>query len=251
MAFRSVRRAGLVAALVVVPSTALAQEAPPAESTEAAAPAAPATPAPASQPPPEPPNDGHFRWGLSPLFGTFFPGPTTVALGFEVRLGWAFNQTVTVYGNGVAVGGFGFGADADDKGGSIGISAISFWQLGANIDALLAGPLFAGGGVGIGKAGWGVLEAHGSDTSAGAHTIAAGGFAPSLDGRIGISTGSPNPQTGKRTGFYLALDVRVLFAPNATETRQEANASGSQQSVVTDTFAVGVSPMLHIGFDQR
>jgi len=257
-------RTGVIVGLfgLVVPSLAFADEPPPlpppsatpAPTTPTTEPA-PATPAPAPvkpAEPPEPPNDGHFRWGLSPMFGTFFPGPTTFSLGFEVRMGYALNQMITVYGNAAAVGGIGFGTDVDDKGnGSASISAVSYWVLGANVDALVAGPLFVGGGAGIGKAGWDVVEAHGGTGGAGSKVIAAGGWAPSFDGRIGISTGSPNPQTGKRNGFYLALDIRVLIAPNASETRQEATASGAQQQVTTDTTAIGVAPMLHIGFDSR
>jgi len=185
------------------------------------------------------------------MFGTFFPGPTTFSIGIEARFGWALNQTITVYGNAAAVGGIGFGADVDDKGGSASVSAVSYWVLGANVDALVVGPLFVGGGAGIGKAGWGVIEEHASSNGGGSKVIAAGGWTPSIDGRIGISTGSPNPQTGKRAGFYLALDVRVLIAPNGTETTQEATATGGRQSVVTDTTAIGIAPMLHLGFDSR
>src|SRR5690349_11333500 len=46
--------------------------------TKADAPSTPDTSAPAPTP-----NEGHFRWGLSPTGGTFFPGPTTVAFGIE------------------------------------------------------------------------------------------------------------------------------------------------------------------------
>jgi hypothetical protein len=249
----SASKAGVVAGLVslVVPSIAFGQEEPPPAAPPTPAPTEPA-PAPKPTAPPEPPNDGHFRWGLSPMFGTFFPGPTTVALGFEGRFGYAFNQMLTVYGNVAAVGGIGFGADTDDKGGgSASVSAISFWVFGANVDALLVGPLFVGGGAGFGKAGWGVVEAHGSNNGAGSRVIAAGGWTPSIDGRIGISTGSPNPQTGKRSGFYLALDVRMLFAPDSAETKQEATATGGTQQVTTDTTAIGICPMLHLGFDSR
>lgn len=113
-------KTGLIAGLAcfVVPSIALAQETPPpAPPPTEPPPVTPAAPAkPAEQPPP--PNDGHFRWGLSPMFGTFFPGPTTIALGFEGRFGYALNQTVTVYGNVAAVGGVGFGADVMATGGT-------------------------------------------------------------------------------------------------------------------------------------
>lgn len=234
----------------------LAMDVAPATDQEQAPPPAEATPAPPPKPPPtEPPDDGHFRWGLSPMFGTFFPGPTTVALGLEVRIGWAFNQIVTAYGSLGSVAGIGFGADVSGDDKSVSVSAISYWYLGANVDALLAGPLFVGGGAAIGKAGWGVVEAHGSSSGGGSDVIAAAGWTPSLDARLGISTGTPSLATGKRSGFYLALDVRVLFAPNATETREQANASSNSASgsakITTDTTAVGIAPMLHLGFDSR
>lgn len=108
------------------------------------------------------------------MFGTFFPGPTTVALRFEGRFGYSVNQTLSLYGSLGAVGGIGFGADVDSKGGSASVSAVSFWYIGANADALLAGPLFVGGGAGIGKAGWGVVSANASS---------AGGVGYSRSGR--------------------------------------------------------------------
>lgn len=186
------------------------------------------------------------------MFGTFFPGPTTIALGFEGRVGYAFNRTVTVFGSATAVAGVGFGADVNENGGSASVSAISYWALGVNADALLAGPLFVGGGVGLGKGGWGVVRANASNNgSGGSEVIAAGGLMPSLDGRIGLITGSFSEFTGKRAGFMIALDLRMLIAPNASTTRQQAGPTGASQSVTTDTTAIGFCPMLHLGFDLR
>jgi hypothetical protein len=205
----------------------------------------------AVEPPAEEADSGHFRWGISPMFGTFFPGPTTVSFGLELRFGYAFNQQTTIYGNMAAVAGVGFGIDSTPGSTAASVSAVTFWQIGPNIDHIIAGPLFVGGGVGVGRAGWGIIEAKAGNGGAGSRTVLAAGFTPSLDGRIGISTGSPNPKTGKRHGFYLALDVRMLIGLNAVETRVEANQAGGTSTVVDDTASIGFAPMLHIGYDQR
>lgn len=80
---------------------------------------------------------------------------------------------------------------------------------------------------------------------------AAGGLTPSLDARIGLVTGSVNQATGKKSGFMIALDVRMLIAPDSATTKQQAGAGGAMQSVTTETTALGFCPMLHLGFDSR
>jgi hypothetical protein len=233
-------------------ATPAASPAPPAEKESLGAATTPAeAPKKEEATPVAPANEGHFRWGVSPKLGTFFPGPTTIAFGIEGRTGWALNQTVSIYGCFGGVAGVGFGAEVNSSGGAASISAVSYWYLGANVDALLTGPLFVGGGAAIGRGAWGVLS--GSVSSAGGtqETIAAAGIMPSLDGQIGLATGSLNPYTGKRSGFSIALDVRALIAPDSVSTKQTAGLGSASQAVTTSTTALGVSPMLMLGYDSR
>lgn len=233
---------GVMSWLVVMTTSfaAAAQEEPPPAPAPAPAPATPA----------EPPDEGHFRWGLSPSIGTFFPGPTTLSFGLEGRFGYAFNQMVTAYGSVGSAAGIGFGGDTTANGASLSVSAISYWYVGANVDALVAGPLFVGAGAAIGRGGWGVVSQSASSSGGSQEVIAAGGTMPSADARIGLHVGKWNDK-GKRPGFAIALDLRVLIAPDSASTKQSANASGASQSVTTDTTAVGYSPMLMLGYDLR
>jgi hypothetical protein len=230
--------------------SASAQEAPP---DPAATPAPAAAPAPAATPaqPAEPPDDGHFRWGISPMGGTFFPGPTTIAFGIEGRAGYAFNQSVTLFGSIGSVAGVGFGGDVTQNGAAVSVSAISYWYIGANVDALVAGPLFVGAGAAIGRGGWGVVSQSASSTGGSQEVIAAGGLMPSANARLGLHVGKVNEKTGKRPGFAIALDLRVLIAPDSASTSQSAGSGGASQSVTTSTTAVGYSPMLMLGYDLR
>lgn len=231
------------------PAPTEATPAQPASGQPATAPATPAQGAAAT--PAEPPDEGHFRWGVSGEGGTFFPGPTTIAFGLEARFGYAFNRTVTAFGSAGSVAGIGFGGDSGPNGASVSVSAISYWYIGANVDALLAGPLFVGGGAALGRGGWGVVSQSASSTGGSQEVIAAGGFMPSANGRLGLHFGKTNEQTGKRSGFMLALDLRVLIAPNSAKTTQSAGNGGASQSVTVDTTAIGFSPMLMLGYDLR
>jgi len=226
-------------------------------SVAASAQPAPTTPAPATPvtgettEPVSTPNEGHFRWGVSPMAGTFFPGPTTVAFGVEGRAGYAFNQTVTLFGTLGTAAGVGLGGDVSAKGASTEVSAISYWYIGANIDALVAGPLFVGAGAAIGKGGWGVVSQSASSAGGSQEVVAAGGVMPSGNLRLGLMTGKLNEKTGKRGGFAIALDLRVLIAPDSASSSQQASASGASQSVATSTTAIGYSPMLMLGYELR
>src|SRR5688572_33277833 len=102
------------------PATSPAQTTPAAPATKADA---PSTPAP-DKAPETTPNEGHFRWGISPTGGTFFPGPTTVAFGIEGGAGYALNQTVTLFGSLGTAAGVGLGGDGGSNGGSMSGSAI-------------------------------------------------------------------------------------------------------------------------------
>lgn len=216
-----------------------------------AAPAAPAEPVAADAAPAATPNEGHFRWGVSPMAGTFFPGPTTVAFGVEGRAGYAFNQTVTLFGTLGTAAGVGLGGDVSANGASTQVSAISYWYIGANVDALVAGPLFVGAGAAIGKGGWGVVSQSAGSSGGSQEVVAAGGVMPSGNVRLGLMTGSLNEKTGKRGGFAIALDLRVLVAPDSASTSQQASATGASQSVTASTTAIGYSPMLMLGYELR
>lgn len=240
-----------LALAAIQPRAAFAQNAspPPAAPPTASPPPTAATTAPTE--PPAPAEEGHFRWGISPSVGTFFPGPTTIAFGIEGRAGWALNRTVTVFGSLGSVGGVGFGGSVSANGGSASVSAVSYWYVGANVDALVARPLFVGAGAAIGRGGWGVVSDSASSSGAGQEVIAAGGLMPQLDARIGLALGRQSAESGKLAGFTLALDLRMLIAPDAASTKQTAGVGGASQSVTTSTTALGFSPMLMLGYDLR
>lgn len=254
---RSVVSALLSLSIVSVPLVASADPASEPPPPVSAAPAAPTPPVaqPAEQkdqaPAEKDETPGHFRWGISPMAGTFFPGPTTVAFGIEGRAGYAFNDRVTLFGSLGAVDGVGFGGSVSSTGASASVSAISYWYVGANVDALLAGPLFAGAGASIGKGGWGVVSQSASTSGGSQDVVAAGGIMPSLDARLGLTTGKLNKQTGKRSGFAIALDLRMLIAPNSASVAQNAGSGGASQSASTSTTAIGWSPMLMMGYELR
>jgi hypothetical protein len=224
----------------VAPAASAATNAPQAKDQAAASTKSEATP-----------SEGHFRWGLSPMGGSFFPGPATVAFGIEGRAGYAFNDTITLFGSLGGVAGVGFGGDLNANGASASVSAVSYWYAGANVDALLAGPLFVGGGAAIGKGGWGAVSQSASSSGGSQEVTAAGGIMPSLNARLGLATGKLNRQTGKRSGFAIALDLRMLIAPDSTSTAQSAGTGGVSQTVATNTTAIGWSPMLMMGYELR
>lgn len=223
------------------PPTQPAQPAQPAQGAQTAEGAKPAEGA----------DEGHFRWGISGMGGSFFPGPTTIAFGAEGRVGYALDRTLTLYGSLGSVAGIGFGGEVSNNNSSLSVSAVSYWYIGANVDALVAGPLFVGAGAAFGKGAWGVVSQSAGTNGAGQEVIAAGGFMPSADARLGLHFGKTK-DNGKRGGFVLALDLRVLIAPDSAETKQSASSTGgASQSVTTDTTAIGYSPMLMLGYDMR
>jgi hypothetical protein len=236
-------------------SVAYAQDVPAQTPPEGPVPSSEPTPlAPPPPPPvtePTPVEGGHFRWGLSPSIGTFFPGPTTLAFGFEGRFGYSFNPDVSLYGGIGAVAGLGIGGSSDVNGTSFSVSAVTYWYLDANVDTMLAGPLFVGGGVGFGRGAFAIVKATSTSSGAGSELTAASGLMPQLNARIGLTTGKVMPATGKRSGFSIALDLRMLIAPSSTSTVSSASSTGGSSSVQTDTTAIGFSPMLLIGYESR
>ena len=234
---------------LAVPGVAFAQES--VKPAEGAVPPNGAAAAPAAEAEPKPPEEGHFRWGISPSIGTFFPGPSTLALGLEARFGYSFNPDVSLYGGIGAVAGVGFGATSEVNGSSFSVSAVSYWYLDANVDTMLSGPLFVGGGAGIGRGAWGVAKATSTSNGAGQELTAASGLMPQLNARIGLTTGKVRPKTGKRSGFSIALDLRMLIAPSSSSSVETTNANGGASTSETSKTAVGFSPMLLIGYESR
>jgi hypothetical protein len=181
----------------------------------------------------------------------FGSNPRALIFGAEGRLGYQVNSMLGVYGTAGFAAGFGIGASSDAKGSSAGISGVSYWYLGANAEALLADPLFIAGGFGIGGAAWGSISGgvNSAESSASGETIAAGGLTPQGNVRVGLGFGNRNPTTGKKSGLTLALDLRVLWAPNSVKETAAGGPNGA--SVKTDTAAFGFAPMLMIGYDLR
>jgi hypothetical protein len=213
----------------------------------------PVVAAPVAAAPIEPKDESRARFGLSLNGGSFFPGPFTIALGAEARLGYQLNNDVGVYGQLGGTAGLGAGTSTDGASATASVSAVTYWYLGANIESLLGESFFVAGGAAIGRGGWGVLSgtvAASSSRAASGSTVVAGGLMPQFNARIGFAPGK-RALDGTKRGLSFAFDLRALLAPNSERNEVVVGANGASTNQRTSTFAVGFAPMLMIGFDTR
>ncbi|HEV8322355.1 MAG TPA: hypothetical protein VG389_12120 [Myxococcota bacterium] len=236
------------------PLTVFADEAPapPAPAPETA-PATMAAPAPASAPAPAaaPRDSGRFRWGISAGAGTFVPGPM-VNFGTEVRAGWQINPILGVSVAGGAESGFFFGGRVTTNGAALSVSAVSFWHVGVEAEAMFGNMFFVAGGPHLLRGGWGsVREGADSNGAVTQSVLAVGGWMPGFDFKVGLGFGKPRP-SGRRNQFTLSLDTMFAFAPPGVYVAQNVDANGNVTQDVSRTgFAIGIAPMLMFGFEMR
>lgn len=194
------------------------------------------------------PSVGRVRWGVSGGPGTFLPGPL-IAFNAEGRIGWQVNRLFGAFLSLGAHAGFGLGGglSPDARNASAGVGADSFWYLGAIAELMLADLFFVAGGPLLARGGWAFVtqtaDANGAITQ---NALAAGGFMPGLDLKLGVGFGQPQ-RSGRRSQFSLAADVMLVFAPNAVLGQQSVNG----QAVDVRGTAIGVAPMLMFGYDAR
>lgn len=196
-------------------------------------------------------NDPHLRWGFSGNVGLFFANPQAFALGPEGRVGYQLNSVLGFYGSLGAVGGVGIGASASDTGVSGGLSAVSYWYGSASAEAVLADLFLVAAGLGIGKGAWASTSVSADQTSGSTEQVAAGGIMPQANARIGLAFGDRSRRNGKKDGFTLALDGRLLWAPNSVSQQISGGATGGGITQTVETSAVSVTPMLVFGYDVR
>lgn len=212
---------------------------PPSEVTE---------PAPAEAPPPAQPakdlsDEGRLRWGVNGQLGWFVPQPM-FTFGVEGRIGWTVNRLFAAYMQLGGGSGLYFGPSGN---GSFSLSAMSQWYVGAMAELNLGDVFFIAAGPGIGRFSLAGVTVTSNNSEVSEQVRAYGGWTPSLDLKVGFTFGKRNPETGRRGGFTLALDVRAVFP---LETAYVSTGTNGTQ-VETRKAGFGLLPMLVLGYDSH
>jgi len=206
-------------------------------------------------PPPPPPAEpsaasladaGRIRWGVNGQLGAFIPTPL-VSFGAEGRIGWSFNRLFAAYLQVGGGSGLFFGGSAGSSGGSLSISVMSQWYVGAMAEVNLGDVFFVALGPGIGRFSLAGLTVAASTTGGGEQVSALGGWTPSVDLKFGFTFGKRNPESGRRGGFTLAIDARLVLP---TDSVYVTNGTGGQ-SVEVHKMGWGIVPMLVLGYDSH
>lgn len=204
---------------------------PPPPPLESAAPAAPLR---------DLSDDSRLRWGVNGQLGWFIPQPT-FTFGAEGRFGWTLNRLFTAYGQFGFTGGLYFGLDR----GQVVINVLSQWYVGAMGEVNFGDLFFIAAGPGIGRFGLAGVTFDATTANRGEGVRAYGGWTPSFDFKAGFTFGARNPESGRRGGFTLALDLRAVFPLESTI----VNLDGT--GTVRTGPAWGLLPMLMLGYDSR
>jgi hypothetical protein len=199
-------------------------------------------------PAPERPSELRFRWGVNGQAGYFLPAGA-VDFGASARFGAQVSDLLGVYGDLGYNAGVGFGGSFSGTGGSVSVSGVGYWHIAAIAEADL-GKFFVAGGPLIAGGGWGQV-AQGVDSSGNVtqYVVAAGGYMPGLDLKMGITFGD-RQTNGRHGGFTLALDAKFLYA-SVVSVGQSAGSGGASQSVKTGDHIFGITPMLVLGYDAK
>jgi len=241
-------RRALAVLAVCASSVAFAADPPP--------PPPPPPPVVDSPPPPPPPppleeaapardlsDDSRFRWGVNGQLGWFIPQPT-FTFGAEGRFGWTVNRLFTAYAQFGFTGGLFLGIDNRS---AVTFNVLSQWYVGAMGEVNFGDLFFIAAGPGIGRFGLGGVTVNVTGTNAGEGVRAYGGWTPSFDFKAGFTFGARNPQTGRRGGFTLALDLRAVFPLESVI----VGVSPGGAVVERTGPAWGLLPMLMLGYDSR
>lgn len=193
-----------------------------------------------------------FRWGISGGAGTFIPGPL-FSLGAEARAGWQFNRIFSLYGSFGGNVGFMIAGSLDPTMGSLNVGADAYYAFGVQAEAVFQDMLFVAGGPHLVRGGW-AFVGQSIDAAGGISQrayAAGGGFMPGVNLKVGLGLGSRNEKTGRRNQFTIALDTMFLFAPDTVTGSQVVNMNGISQQVEVRGLALGVAPVIMLGFDGR
>jgi hypothetical protein len=230
-----------VALFLFASTSALAQE----MGAESPPPPPPATPADA---PVAEPGGMRVRWGVTGGAGYFIPA-SAVDFGASARIGVQLSNLLGAYLDVGYTAGIGLGGSFTGTGGSISVSGVGFWHVAPTVELDL-GKFFIAGGPALASGGWGQIS-QGADSSGNAtqSAVATSGLMYGLDLRTGLTFGAQQP-SGRRSGFTLALDFKLLAARVVSVT-QQAGSSGASQSIRTGDMVIGMTPMLVLGYDAK
>jgi hypothetical protein len=200
------------------------------------------------------PNDtshGRFRGGVSGNIGAFLP-PPIFQIGASGRLGYQINDLFAVYGGFGAQAGFGVNVGVSDDSASTSVSFGGGVFAEAIFEATLADVFFVGAGpmifygafVSVDQA----VSTNGNTATAEEHVSSFSGALPGIKIRTGVGFGKNRPD--RRKQFTLAADLAILFGE-----RYSAGVTGSSNgnagAYVRDGVAVGILPMLSLGYDAK
>jgi hypothetical protein len=126
----------------------------------------------------------------------------------------------------------------------------SFWHLGAMAEGTFGDHFFVAGGPMLFNGAWtSVSQSGGTGGASQSVVVAGGGILPGADLRLGFNFGHPQP-SGRRSGFTIGLDVKILSAP-VTSVSQSAGTGGASQSVNIGDHQLGITPMLMLGYEAK
>lgn len=196
---------------------------------------------------PDPGN--RFRWGISGNLGALAPtNGFTPALSVDARFGWQFSNMVSLYAVvGVGVG-IQLGAAPSYAGQSGGVSNGLFTQyLGGEVEWMLGDLFFVAAGPVVNNAAYNATLFNTGLPGVTAIEVQSVGMRFALDARAGFHLGSIDPQTFRRSGFSIGLQAMTTFYGGAALTQVKDDGT----RITSTGLAVGVMPMLMLGYDAR
>lgn len=222
-----------------------------------------AEPTPPPPPPPPPPaevattpvaepvaadhsDEGRLRWGANGQLGWFIPQPM-FTYGVEGRIGWSFNRLLAAYVQLGAGSGLYFGVTPGNGGSSVSLAVMSQWYVGVMGELNLSDLFFVAFGPGIGRFSLAGVTVTANNSGASEQVRALGGWTPSLDLKFGFTFGKRNPESGRRGGFTLAVDLRAVFPTDSVY----VSVGSMGQQVEVHRVGFGLIPMLVLGYDSH
>lgn len=167
------------------------------------------------------------------------------------RVGYQISNLLGVY---VDLGGdFGVGGQvsANSMGGSASATGLGHFFIQALAEIMLGDLFYVGGGGGLAYGGLGIGGVDVSTGGGGVSAIAAGGFNPAFDVKLGLGFGKPKPGSWRRGGFNLGIDAQMVLHTGAVVTRVQADMNGGSINVNTQETVFTITPMLTLGYDAR